>query len=89
MGRSRWRETFIGFAIGFGVGAALGVLFAPQSGEEMRDYLAEGAKDAVDGAMATGRKFTRRAKRAVDDVAEHVKDAAEVVEQAYTQAKGA
>jgi gas vesicle protein len=89
MSRSRWRETFFGFAIGFGVGAALGVLFAPQSGEDMRDYLAEGAKDAVDGAMATGRKFTRRAKRAVDDVTEHVKDSAEVVERAYTQAKGA
>jgi gas vesicle protein len=89
MSRNRWRETFVGFAIGLGAGAALGVLFAPRSGEEIRDHLSGGTRDAVDDAMAAGRKFTRRAKRAVDEVAEHVKDVSEVAERAFTQAKGA
>jgi gas vesicle protein len=88
MSRTRWPETFVGFVIGLGVGATLGVLFAPRSGEEMRDHLSGGARDAVDDAMAAGRKFTRRAKRAVDEVAEHVKDATEVAEQAFTRARG-
>jgi gas vesicle protein len=83
------QETFISFAIGLGVGAALGILFAPKSGEETREYIVDGARGAIDDAMTTGRRFTRRTKQAVSDAAERVMHATEVGEQAFTKAKSA
>jgi gas vesicle protein len=93
-------KAVLSFAVGLGVGAALGILFAPRSGEETRDYLVGGAqdvadnllttaRDAADDAFSRGRKFTRRAKQTLDDVAEQVKGAADEGERAYTRAKGA
>jgi gas vesicle protein len=82
-------HPFVGFAVGLGIGAALGVLFAPKSGQETREYLAEGAIDAIDDAVATSRKFKTRATQAVNDVAERVLDATNAGEQAYTRAKSA
>jgi hypothetical protein len=35
------KDVAIGFAVGIGIGAVLGVLLAPQSGEETRRMLAE------------------------------------------------
>ena len=55
MSRNRWPETISAFVIGIGVGAALGVLFAPQSGEDTRDYLIGTAKDGLDQAVDTAR----------------------------------
>ena len=86
---ARLPHTLVGFAVGLGIGTALGVLFAPKSGEETREYLAEGARDAMDEVVTTGRKFTMRAKRAVNDAAEHVMDVTNACEQAYTKAKTA
>jgi gas vesicle protein len=83
------QQTVIGFAIGLGVGAALGILFAPKSGDETRRNLREGAEDIFDDALATGLKLRRRAKRAVNDVAERVMDVAGTAEQAYRKAKDA
>ena len=47
-------EVFTAFAIGMGIGAAVGILFAPQSGEETRDYLVKGARDRFDDAAEHG-----------------------------------
>jgi gas vesicle protein len=45
MNRNSWSAMITGITIGLGVGAALGILFAPQSGEDTRDYLMGAAKD--------------------------------------------
>jgi gas vesicle protein len=82
-------QTFIGFAIGLGIGAALAILFAPRSGEETRQYLLDGATDMMDDAVARGRKLTKRAQRVVNDVAERVMDATEAGERSYRKAKTA
>jgi gas vesicle protein len=100
MSRNRWPETVSAFVIGIGVGAALGVLFAPQSGEDTRDYLIGTAKDGIDQAVgtardgmdqvtATGRKWARRAQQTVEDARSQVQDAAEQGEKAYRTAKNA
>ncbi|HEY0701347.1 MAG TPA: YtxH domain-containing protein [Candidatus Acidoferrales bacterium] len=100
MSRNRWPETISAFVIGIGVGAALGVLFAPQSGEDTRDYLigtakdgldqaTDAARDSVDQLSATGRKWARRAQQTVDDARSTVQDAADQAEKAYRQAKNA
>jgi gas vesicle protein len=85
----RLPHTIVGFAVGLGIGAALGVLFAPKSGEETREYLAEGARDAMDEVVTTSRRFTKRARQAVGDAAERVMDVTNAGEQAYTKAKTA
>jgi gas vesicle protein len=100
MRKMRWQETASAFVIGIGVGAALGILFAPQSGEDTRDQLADGAQDTLDEAVSSGRKWIRRAKRNVDDatdyvkknvddVTDFVKDAAGEGQRAYREAKKA
>ena len=36
------------FLVGLGIGALVGILFAPKSGEETREYLAQKAKQAAE-----------------------------------------
>jgi len=68
------------------VGAALGLLFAPRSGEETRDFIADTARDSLDGAVAQGQKWTRRAQRAAIHAREQVEAATEAGERAFDQA---
>lgn len=60
------------FLVGLGVGALVGVLFAPKSGEETREYLAKRADDGRDYAQRKARELRERA----DDLIERGKDAA-------------
>lgn len=89
MRRNQFSSTALGFAVGVGIGAALGLLLAPQSGEETRDYLLGGVRDVVDDAVATGLHATKRAREAMDDVADRLSDAAGVGQRAYSRAKEA
>lgn len=88
-GRNTWAGVASGFFIGVGIGAALGVLFAPSSGEETREYLADTARDGMDRAILKGQKWSRRAHRTVNEVKEQLRDAAEVGERAYDEARSA
>jgi gas vesicle protein len=85
--RMRWTESISAFVVGLGVGAALGVLFAPRSGDDTREYILESAKDGVDGAVAAGHKLTQRAQQAIDEAKGRVRQAKEVGEQAFREAK--
>jgi|HubBroStandDraft_3_1064219.scaffolds.fasta_scaffold1233968_1 gas vesicle protein len=80
-------QAFVGFAVGIAIGAALGVLFAPKSGEEVREYIGSGARDAFDDVVATTRKYKTRATETVNDAAERVMDATNAAKQAYSTAK--
>jgi gas vesicle protein len=86
MKRMRWPETISAFVIGIGVGAAIGILFAPQSGEDTRDYLVGTAQDTLGEAVSTGQKWANRAKKNVDEVTGYVKDAADAGQKAYRDA---
>lgn len=60
------------FLVGLGVGALVGILFAPKSGEETRDYLSKRADEGRDFAQRKARELRERA----DDLIERGKEAA-------------
>jgi gas vesicle protein len=60
------------FLVGLGVGALVGVLFAPKSGEDTREYLAKRADDGREFAQKKARELRERA----DDLIERGKDVA-------------
>jgi len=66
---------------GLAVGAALGVLFAPRKGKEIRNQVAEGAEDVFSRIKS---KFTAAKEnieasgnQAIEDLREHVRQVAE------------
>ena len=85
--RMRWTESISAFVVGLGAGAALGVLFAPRSGDDTREYILASAKDGVDGAVAAGEKLMQRAQQGIDEAKGRVRQAKEVGEQAFREAK--
>ena len=60
------------FLVGLGVGALVGILFAPKSGEETREFLSQKADVGRDFAQRKAKELRERA----DDLIERSKDAA-------------
>jgi gas vesicle protein len=54
------------FLIGLGIGSAVGILFAPKSGEETREYLANKTKEGNEYARKKTRELRDRAEVAVE-----------------------
>src|ERR1700731_702628 len=50
------------FVVGLGIGAIIGILFAPKSGEETRDYLSAKADEGRDYAQQKARELRERAE---------------------------
>jgi len=50
------------FVVGLGIGALIGILFAPKSGEETRDYLSSKADEGRDYAQKRARELRERAE---------------------------
>jgi len=60
------------FLVGLGIGALVGILFAPKSGEETREYLAQKADEGREYAQRKARELRERA----DDIIERGKNVA-------------
>jgi len=60
------------FLVGLGVGALMGVLFAPKSGDETREYLSKRADEGREFAQKKARELRERA----DELIERGKDVA-------------
>ena len=60
------------FLVGLGVGALVGVLFAPKSGEDTREFLSRRADDGREFAQKKARELRERA----EDLIERSKDVA-------------
>ena len=60
------------FLVGLGVGTLLGILLAPKSGEETREYLSNKADEGRDYAQKKARELRERA----EDLIERSKDIA-------------
>lgn len=76
-------------SLGAVIGAAAALLLAPKAGEELRDDIAEGLSDGVDGVRKASRDLKRRAQRIVDGAKDQVQDAIDAGDRAYSHAKNA
>jgi len=86
------------FLLGAAIGAGLGLLFAPQSGERTRNEIAQRGRklrqraqstleDLSDEVHVRGRKIKERAAEFVDDVLEEVQEGKRTVEQNASTAR--
>jgi gas vesicle protein len=69
------------------VGAILGLVLAPQSGEDTRALPREKAQEGIDEAVSQGNRVARKAQRAADSAREFVNDAVEAGQGAYREAR--
>jgi gas vesicle protein len=83
------------FAFGLGLGLAIGVLFAPRSGEETREFLCSKAGEGKDYLKRRSEELrdqaadlVDRGKTAVGRQRDHLAAAVEAGKQAYREAEG-
>ena len=77
------------FLVGLGVGALVGVLFAPKSGEDTREYLTKKADEGKDYAQRKARELRERADELIErgkDVAGRKKDSISAAVEAGREA---
>jgi gas vesicle protein len=82
-------SKFTTFAVGVGIGALVGLLFAPASGKKTRNYITRIVKDGFDDAASTSKRLSRRAQETVDDVKANVASVVEAGQKAYRTARDA
>jgi gas vesicle protein len=70
------------FLVGLGIGAVVGILFAPKSGEETREYLSKRADEGKEYAQRKARELRERA----EDLVERGKQAASKQKDSITSA---
>ena len=77
------------FLVGLGIGALVGILFAPKSGEETREYLTSKADEGRDYAQRKARELRERADELIErgkDVAGRKKDSISAAVEAGREA---
>ena len=82
------------FLLGLCVGVGIGILFAPKSGEETREYLRSKANEGGDflkerssDLKQTASEWVDKGKDAVSRQKENLADAVEAGKQAYREAR--
>lgn len=75
-------SKFSYFLVGLGLGALLGILFAPKSGEETREYLLDKASEGKEFAQRKARELRERA----EEVVESSRDALQRQKESITSA---
>lgn len=93
MGRDEGGSGFIWFLAGLGIGAIVGVLYAPKSGEETREYLRrkgeEGREYVVSQAgraREQANEWVDRGKEVIGQQRENWTQAVQAGKQAYRDA---
>ena len=89
MSRGDASGTIFTFILGASVGAVTALLLAPKAGAELRADIAAGVSDGVDQVRSAGKDLNRRAQKIVALAQDHVQDAMEAGQAAYSQAKKA
>ena len=89
MTRSDAPGTILTFILGVGVGAVAASLLAPKSGEDLRADIAEGVSEGANQVRRTSKNLKQRTQKLVGLAKDHVQDAIEAGDKAYSQAKNA
>jgi gas vesicle protein len=74
---------FLWFLAGLGVGAVVGVLYAPKSGDEMRDVIRSRAQESTERAREQGRRAKEQANEWVDRGSDVINQQKERFRSAY------
>ncbi len=84
---------FLWFLAGLGIGAAVGILYAPRSGRETREYLRDRADEGRDYMINRGRQareqmndWVDRGREVVNRQKEQISSALDAGRQAYREA---
>lgn len=84
---------FIWFLAGLGLGAALGVLYAPKSGRETREAIMQAAENSREAIRDRARQvkeqageWAERGKEYVQQQKEQIRSASEAFKHAYREA---
>ena len=75
------------FLVGLGLGAAIGVLYAPQAGSDTRDNLAEGARERAELLKQKSRQAANQVNNYVDVAKDQVSDYVEQGKQAVDRGR--
>jgi len=70
------------FLVGLGIGSLIGILLAPKSGEETREYLSQKAKEGNEYAQKKARELRERAEDLVERGKEMLTQKKEQIESA-------
>jgi gas vesicle protein len=86
---------FLWFLTGLGIGAAIGVLYAPKSGAETRDMILQKAeegrnyaREGAEKARSQANEWVAKGKDVVSQQKEQFRSAYEAGRQAYREATG-
>src|ERR1022692_3589719 len=92
MAESEGSSGFLWFLAGLGVGAVVGVLNAPKSGDEMRDVIRSKAQEGSERARQHARRareqaseWVDRGRDVLDEQKERLRNAYDASRQAYKQ----
>ncbi len=77
------------FLVGLGIGALVGILFAPKSGEETREYLSNKADEGREYAQKKARELRERAEDLIERSKEVISRQKEAVSSAVDAGKEA
>lgn len=77
------------FLVGLGVGTLLGILFAPKSGEDTREYLRDKAEEGKEYAQRKARELRERADELVERGKDTVRHQKETVTSAIDAGRAA
>jgi gas vesicle protein len=83
--RNKWNHPVSTLFLGVAVGALVGILFAPKSGEEARDDVAGTVNDGIDEVRTRATKAARSARRFATQARERVEDAVDAGTDAYRE----
>jgi gas vesicle protein len=77
------------FLVGLGIGAAIGILFAPSSGEETREFLSNKADRGREYAQKKARELRERAEDLIERSKEIIARQSDAVSSAVDAGKDA
>ena len=87
--QDNWSDKFATFVVGVGIGALVGILFAPASGKKTRNYITRTVKHGLADAALAGKRWSRQAQDTVDDMKSNVVNVVEAGQKAYRTARDA